>query len=146
LDTTGRLSWLAAAAAVVAVWELTGRCSVAVKRQVNEEWLGAYRGWIYGVGFGAQLGMAVVTVVNTALIPMFMAAALLTGRPVDGLIIGAVFGLTRGLSVTLNAGVRDAVMLRDLHRRLDDLARTARLIGAAVAAALGVAAGVAAAL
>ena len=26
------------------------------RRQVNEDWLTAYRGWVYGVGFGAQLG------------------------------------------------------------------------------------------
>src|SRR6266550_2584035 len=36
------------------------------RRQVNEDWLGTYRGWIYGVGFGAQLGIGVVTIVTTA--------------------------------------------------------------------------------
>src|SRR4051812_1741114 len=24
------------------------------RRQVNEDWLTAYRGWVYGLGFGAQ--------------------------------------------------------------------------------------------
>src|SRR3954451_18320348 len=26
------------------------------KRQVDESWLNSYRGWVYGLGFGAQLG------------------------------------------------------------------------------------------
>src|SRR5215471_15244920 len=28
-----------------------------IKRQVNEDWLNRYRGWVYGLGFGAQLGL-----------------------------------------------------------------------------------------
>ncbi|MDX6449256.1 MAG: hypothetical protein QOD08_1719, partial [Gaiellaceae bacterium] len=35
------------------------------RRQVDEEWLTRYRGWVYGLGFGFQLGLALVTVVNT---------------------------------------------------------------------------------
>src|ERR1700687_389140 len=27
------------------------------RRQVDENWLGAYRGWVYGAGFGVQLGL-----------------------------------------------------------------------------------------
>src|ERR1700738_4110001 len=29
------------------------------RRQVNESWLGSYRGWVYGLGYGAQLGLGV---------------------------------------------------------------------------------------
>src|SRR4051794_16357363 len=29
-------------------------------RQVDETWLNRYRGWVYGFGFGAQLGVGVV--------------------------------------------------------------------------------------
>ena len=36
----------------------------SIKRQVNEDWLGRYRGWVYGFGFGAQLGFGLVTVVT----------------------------------------------------------------------------------
>ena len=36
------------------------------RRQVDERWLTKYRGWVYGLGFGAQLGFGFVTVVNTA--------------------------------------------------------------------------------
>src|SRR5439155_21261498 len=37
-----------------------------VHRQVNEEWLGRYRGWVYGAGFGLQLGLGVATIVTTS--------------------------------------------------------------------------------
>src|SRR6187399_256549 len=33
-----------------------------VGRQVDERWLGAYRGWVYGAGYGIQLGLGVVTI------------------------------------------------------------------------------------
>src|ERR1700682_4900336 len=32
------------------------------RRQVDEDWMVRYRGWVYGAGFGAQLGAGVVTV------------------------------------------------------------------------------------
>src|ERR1039458_3408232 len=38
------------------------------RRQVNEDWLTRYRGWVYGVAFGAQLGVAVGTLVTPAAI------------------------------------------------------------------------------
>ena len=27
-------------------------------RQVNEDWMSSYRGWVYGLGYGVQLGAA----------------------------------------------------------------------------------------
>src|SRR5579885_2956006 len=33
------------------------------RRQVDERWLTAYRGWVYGLGFGAQLGFGLVTII-----------------------------------------------------------------------------------
>ena len=36
------------------------------RRQVNERWLDEYRGWVYGLGFGAQLGLGVTTVITSA--------------------------------------------------------------------------------
>src|SRR5436190_12077859 len=34
------------------------------RRQVNEDWLTRYRGWVYGGAFGLQLGTGVVTIVT----------------------------------------------------------------------------------
>ena len=115
---------------------MTGR-RLPGRRQVNEDWLVAYRSWVYGAGFGLQLGAAVATVVNTALVPLFMLAALLAGELPAGLGIGAAFGTARGASMALSSRVRTADDLRQLHRRLDLHADRARRLGAGVAAALG---------
>ncbi len=135
------LAVLAGACAAAAAWDLSGR-RLPGRRQVNEDWLVAYRSWVYGSGFGLQLGAAVTTVVNTALVPLFMLAAVLAGDMTAGLMMGAAFGAARGASLVLVRRVRTTGDLRRLHRRLDHYADRARRIGAGVAAAL---AGVAAA-
>jgi len=66
-------------------------------RQVDEDWLARYRGWVYGVGFGYQLGLGVVTVVTSAATYAVLALALLTQSPAAGLLLGAVFGAARAL-------------------------------------------------
>ena len=130
-----RLVLLAVACAAAAVWDLSGR-RLPGRRQVNEDWLVAYRSWVYGAGFGLQLGAAVVTVVNTALVPLFMLAALLAGDATAGLVIGTAFGATRGASLALGRRVQTPDDLRHLHRRLDQHADRIRRASAAVAAAL----------
>ena len=79
-DDSWRLGVLAMGAAAAAVWDLSGR-RFPGRRQVNEDWLTSLRPWVYAVGFGAQLGAALATVVNTALVPLFMLAAVLTAQP-----------------------------------------------------------------
>ena len=139
LSDGARLAVLAGAGAVAAAWDMSGR-RLPGRRQVNEDWLVAYRSWVYGAGFGLQLGAAVVTVVNTALVPLFMLAALLAGDMTAGLGIGAAFGAARGASMALGSRVRTADDLRRLHHRLDLHADRARRLGAGAAAGLGCAA------
>ena len=138
-----RLVVLAGAGLVAAAWDISGR-RLPGRRQVNEDWLVAYRSWVYGSGFGLQLGAAVATVVNTALVPLFMLAALLAGDTASGLVIGAAFGAARGASMALGSRVRTTDDLRRLHRRLDLHADRARRLGAGAAAGLGCAAAVSA--
>src|SRR5664279_4029954 len=38
----------------------------STRRQVNEDWLRRYRGWVYGAAFGGQLGVGLVTIVTSA--------------------------------------------------------------------------------
>lgn len=97
-----------------------------IKRQVNERWLDEYRGWVYGVGFGAQLGAGVVTIVTTAAIYAALALAVLTGSVAGGALIGLVFGLLRGASVLVTARTTDASSLRSLHRSMARVAPTTR--------------------
>ena len=91
------------------------------KRQVNENWLVTYRGWVYGTGFGAQLGLAFITIVTASATWVAFACALFAGNAVAGAVIGAIFGLARALPVLGAARVRDPAGLRAVVRRLERL-------------------------
>jgi hypothetical protein len=113
-------------------------------RQVDETWLNAYRGWVYGGGFGFQLGAAFTTIVSASITYLTFACALLSSSVASGAVIGGAFGLARALPLLLNARVHDPGKLRDLMRFADatrprarHAATTAQL--AAVAVALGAA-------
>ena len=131
-----RIVLLTGACAAAAAWDVSPR-RLPGRRQVNEDWLVAYRSWVYGAGFGLQLGAGVATVVNTALVPLFMLAALLAGDTTAGLMMGAAFGAARGATMVLSSRVRTTDDLRRLHRRLDLHADRARRLGAGAAAGLG---------
>jgi Cytochrome C biogenesis protein transmembrane region len=113
-----------------------GRLRVpSIQRQVNENWIGSYRGWVYGIGYGYQLGLGVVTIVTSAITWVALTAAVLTGSVLGGVIVGAAFGLARAAPLLLAARVRHPAELRALHRRNQRFAPTARglAIGAQVA-------------
>src|SRR5438105_14788929 len=76
------------------------------RRQVDENWLATYRGWVYGAGFGAQLGFAFVTIVSASATWVAFACALLSGSAPGGLAIGATFGLARALPIPAAARLR----------------------------------------
>jgi hypothetical protein len=111
----------------------------STRRQVNEDWMARYRGWVYGVAFGAQLGTGVTTVVTSAAIYAAALGAVLCGTVASGLAVGAAFGATRALSLLPAGGVRDGPSLLGLHRRLAAFESPARwLVAAAEAVAIGV--------
>jgi sulfite exporter TauE/SafE len=112
-----------------------------VHRQVNEDWLARYRGWLYGLGFGYQLGFGVVTVVTTASVYLMIVLAFLTGSVWGGLVIGVAFGLVRALPLLAVAGVRVPGQLRQAMRRAGDQDRVARWATLAVVVIVAVAAG-----
>jgi hypothetical protein len=109
------------------------------RRQVDENWLATYRGWVYGAGFGAQLGLAFLTIVTASATWVAFACALFAGSPGAGALIGATFGLVRALPLLAAARVRDAAGLRDLVRGLDRLRPRVAITTTAVqgAAAVG---------
>ena len=110
----------------------------STRRQVNEDWMARYRGWVYGLAFGAQLGAAVATVVTSAAIYAAMFGALVCGSAGGGLAIGIAFGLARALSLLPARGARDTEGLLVLHRRLAAAAPAAgRVVVAAELLALG---------
>ena len=54
-------------------------------RQVNEVWLGKYRSWVYGSGFGWQVGVGLATFLMTAGVYLVIVLAALTGNPLVAL-------------------------------------------------------------
>ncbi len=108
------------------------------RRQVDERWLRAYRGWVYGGGFGLQLGSGVATIVSTAAVYVTLAGALLAPSVAAGCLVGASFGLTRGLVPMSTARVTSPQALRSFHGRLAARARSATLAAAGAQLALGV--------
>jgi hypothetical protein len=101
---------------------------------------------VYGVGFGFQLGLGVVTVVTTSAVYLVFAAAALSGSPAAGALIGATFGVVRWLSVLPGRWVRrsaDLVRMDGRLRRWEPAARHVTLggqVAAGVLLALAVAA------
>jgi hypothetical protein len=116
------------------------------RRQVDEQWLGRYRGWVYGAGFGAQLGFGLVTIVTSTTTYAAVLLAALTGHLGAGLAVGATFGLVRALPSLLMARVVDRDGLHRAFTRLEQWTNPAAVIakvalGAAAAILMGAAVG-----
>jgi predicted lipid-binding transport protein (Tim44 family) len=103
------------------------------RRQVDEQWLTRYRGWVYGVGFGAQLGFGLVTIITSTTTYAAVLLAGLTGNLAAGLAIGATFGVVRALPSLLMARVVDR---DDLHRVFIRVERWANPAGSVAKVAL----------
>lgn len=101
-------------------WRLPGG-----HRQVDEDWLTRYRGWVYGVGFGVQLGLGVVTIVTSAATYALLALALLAGGVGPGALLGLVFGLLRALPILTVRRAGTPALLRVAALRLERLSGVA---------------------
>ncbi len=115
----------------------------STRRQVNDLWVTAFRDWAYGFGFGFQLGLGVVTMVRTAGTYLTAVASFLTFSPGAGLVIGAAFGLIRGVMVLPGRWIRTPrglVRADILLARFDRfVARATQVYLAAAAVLLGAA-------
>jgi hypothetical protein len=107
-------------------------------RQVNERWLDQFRPWVYGTGFGWQIGAGLATYVKTSAVYLMIALTVLTGHPWLAVGVGALFGLVRGLAVILGRRITTPAALGDFHRRFMALDPRARqvVVGWELAAAL----------
>jgi hypothetical protein len=128
---------VAAVAAALVDGRVLGSGPPFLRRQVNEDWLSNYRSWVYGGGFGWQIGAGITTYVMTAAVPLLVVVGALSGRPGVAVLLGAVFGLTRGLAVLTGARVRSLSALYALHRRFDSLAEPVRRAVIGVQLAVG---------
>jgi hypothetical protein len=118
VSTRARVAILAGALAVAIAIDASGRAVPGPRRQVDERWLDRYRGWVYGLGYGSQLGLAMTTVVSSAATYVALVAAFLSAGAAEGAIILGCFGAVRGLTPLAAAHVRSQRQLLDLHRGL----------------------------
>jgi hypothetical protein len=108
---------VAAALAVLSDLDLGGFHLPVHHRQVNERWLDRFRPWVYGAGFGWQVGTGLATYIMTAAVYLMIGLSALTGMPWLALGLGGVFGLVRGLSVLLGRRITSPETLTAFHRR-----------------------------
>lgn len=127
------LAVAAVVTAAVAGAELRGRSPLpGPRRQVDEDWLVRYRGWVYGLGFGVQLGAGVATIVTSATVYLMVGLAVLTGSLLHAATIGMAFGIGRALPMLAVAGVETPDQLRAVQRRIIDSAARVRRTSAIV--------------
>ena len=127
---------VAIAAAIAFDLHLGGLRLPSTHRQVDETWRASYRGWVWGLTFGAQLAVGVITVVTTAMVYVTWLAALLTGSAAAGALVGLAFGLARGLPIVSVARVRTSGQLLGVDRTLQRLAAPARRVSVAAGASI----------
>ncbi len=94
-------------------------------RQVNERWLDQYRSWVYGAGFGWQIGCGLATYITTAGVYLMIVLAALSASPTIAIVVGTLFGAVRGLAVFLTRNVSGSAELLAFHRRFAARERTA---------------------
>jgi hypothetical protein len=138
--TVGRSGLLvasAAAAVAAGALDLARVSAPGPSRQVNETWIGAFRGWVYGGGFGLELGLGVLTYVVTWGVYATFLTAMLTASPMLGAIVGATFGLGRSISLWLAGYVDRPSRLTVFNRRLALAGPVVRRASAVMFAVLG---------
>ena len=109
------------------------------ERQVNEHWIGYYRGVVYGAGFGAQLGSGIVTFVVTWGVYATLVGELFSGTWISGGLIGLVFGLGRSLALLLAGWIKNPSTLTACHQRMALLGKPTRVATGVASTSLGMA-------
>ena len=111
-----------------------------LRRQVPDWWRTFFPASVAAFLYGAGLGLGFLTYLGHGTLVVVSALAFSAGRPVAGALIGAPFGIARGLSILRAAGVRTP---DDGRRLVDALSRSSetgrRLANAAALAVLTVA-------
>jgi sulfite exporter TauE/SafE len=106
IGATAALVATSALALLAGVLDVVGVTPPGPSRQVNEHWIGPFRGWVYGGSFGVELGLGFLTYIVTWGVYATYAGALLTASPLAGALVGATFGVGRSL-LLLAAGYVD---------------------------------------
>jgi hypothetical protein len=116
--------------ATAAILDLARIKPLGPKRQVDEDWLGSYRDWVVGFGYGAQLGLGFVTIIPTwGTWAVFLVGASL-GLPV-ATIMGVAFGVGRSLLLFSTRTISSPTKLSETMRRFAGAESRARWIAMA---------------
>jgi len=107
-------------------------------RQVNERWLDQYRPWVYGAGFGWQIGVGLATYIMTAGLYLLILLGAAVGDPLIAVCLGVLFGLVRGLAVYLAADLTTREKLLAFHARFEALREPVRRAMIAIQALVAV--------
>jgi MFS family permease len=134
-----RLGVFAVVVCAGVVVEVLPRRIPGPRRQVNEHWLDEFRGWVYGLGFGAQLGLGVTTIVTSAATYVTLLAAVLTGDPALGAVVVGIYGALRGMTPLVSARVQRPEQLFAMHRWIERRRGSAARVSTALLAAVLVA-------
>lgn len=130
--------------ALAGIADLLGVSVPTPHRQVNERWIGTYRGWVYGLGFGVQLGAGFATYVVSWALPALMFVLAWIGDPTAGAVVGALFGAGRSIPLAAAGWIDRPDRLATFHRAVASLARPVRFASAALLLTLSMASVVAA--
>jgi hypothetical protein len=114
-------------------------------RQVDENWITRYRGWVCGLGFGWQIGVGLSTYIVTAAVYLMIVLGALSASPVAAIAVCSLFGLVRGLAILLGVRITNPEALVAFHRGFERAREPGRLATIAVLAAVALGAGAAAA-
>jgi hypothetical protein len=109
------------------VADLAGIAPPGPHRQVNERWIGEYRGWVYGSAFGLQLGLGFTTYVVTWTVPAMVVMLAWIGDLSTGLVIGALFGLGRAIPLIAAGWITTPDRMTMFNRRLIALGGPTRM-------------------
>jgi hypothetical protein len=93
---------------------------------VNERWLDQFRPWVYGAGFGWQIGAGFATYIVTAALYLMVVMAALSGNPLASFATGLAFGAVRGVAVLAGHRITYTAALVAFHRRFDATERPVR--------------------
>ncbi len=115
----------AALAGLVADAGLLGMRLPTLRRQVDERWIGRYRGWVVGAGFGFQLGLGVATIITASATWAALTAAAASQSVPGGALVGLVFGGVRAVPLLVAGRTSTPDAVRRLHLRVAALSRPA---------------------
>jgi len=110
---------------------LMGPILPLIRRQVDDGWMRRLRPWVYGFGFGWQIGFGFTTYLMTAGVALTVALAVAAGvssaSVLPTLAVCSSFGLARGLTVLLGGKASTPSRLRSIHSYLERFEKPARL-------------------